>query len=365
MEPEDPTYEWLRDEITSLGKAASPATRRLVWVTGERSLAVSRDPSGRLEVFIEGEELAAATNVVAEVLEHETWQTHDGTEVEATRIVLPAGEHFDHFGALLCVELVDHDLTNDPQAAFSAVEPLVALALARETITDLTLTGLIGELALLECLLAMSAQASLSDVLRSWAGSAPSARDFQLGSVGVEVKTTQGSSSTHHVEGVHQVEVGLSNGNVQETHLFMLSLGIGWLKDGLEGRSLPELVDSILSHLDHANDRADLLARIKQYGGDAAFGYDHERDRHKPRYATRFYFRFERLYDMTDDRIKMLTSASLAGFTNVDHGSVNFRVVLGERIRGERNPTVGWTTIGRHVLDAAGVPGQRPRPEQP
>ena len=65
------------------------------------------------------------------------------------------------------------------------------------------------------------------------------------------------------------------------------------------GRSLPDLVESILRLVPDEQDRVDLLARIKQYGGDAAIGYDHARDRAKPRYAARFYFRFERLYEDT------------------------------------------------------------------
>ena len=95
--------------------------------------------------------------------------------------------------------------------------------------------------------LASASDADRATVLGSWAGSAPSARDFQLGSVGVEVKTTQGASSVHHIEGVHQVELGHSNQGVAETALFLLSLGIGWVASEDEGHSLPELVDSILT----------------------------------------------------------------------------------------------------------------------
>jgi hypothetical protein len=353
---EDATYEWLRSEVSSLPKAPLPSSRRLDWVTSEHSIAVSRDTEGRLEVFVPGEPLSATTRTVAEVLEHQVWKADDGTELAATRVVLPAGHHFDQFGALVCVELLANGLEQDPQVAFSAVEPLIALALTREMVTDLTLMGLIGELALLEALLAATPPDSASDVLRSWAGSAPSARDFQLGTVGVEVKTTQGASSIHHVEGVHQVELGHSNDNVAETALFLLSLGISWIADMDEGESLPELVDSILTRMPGIDGRVDLLARIKQYGGDAAVGYDHQRDREKVRYSTRFYFRFERLYDMCDDRLKLLSSAHLAGLANVDPGSVTFRVVLNDRIRGEHNPVTGWSALTSRILSEAGLP---------
>jgi hypothetical protein len=349
------TYERLRNEISALEDAATASDRFLTWATDDRSLALARDDAGRLEVFILGDRLVAATKVVAEVLEHQSWSADDGLVFPATRVVLPRGDHFDQLGATICVELVDHGLHTDAQAAFTAVEPLIALALTREVVTDLTLMGLIGELALLERLLDATAAEAAHDVLSTWAGSVPSARDFQIGTVGVEVKTTQGASSVHHVEGVHQVELGHSNDNVQETGLFMLSLGIGFVTDAEVGLSLPELTDSILGLVPNEEDRADLLARIKQYGGDAAIGYDHAQDRAKPRYASRFYFRFERLYDLCDDRLKLLTSARLAGLTNVDPGSVAFRVTFDEKIRGVHNPTAGWDAVTSRILREAGL----------
>lgn len=352
---ENATYEWLRTEISSIKKSRSESSRRLDWVTDDRSLALSRDSKGRLEVFVLGDELVASSRAVADILDHQQWEADDDSGISATRIVLPRGEHFDQFGALLCVELIEHEVAEDPQAAFDAVEPLIALALSRESIGDLTLMGLIGELALLEHLLAAVPPAGRSEILHSWAGSAPSARDFQLGPIGIEVKTTQGGSSIHHIQGVHQVELGSSNEGVIETHLLLLSLGIDWAPDQRQGQSLPELVDAVLAHLHDEGDRADLRARVKQYGGDAAIGYDHIRDKERARFGLRFYFRFERLYDMTDERIKVLTRADLDGLTNVDPGSVAFRVVLPERIRGDLNPITGWGSITQVCLGAGGA----------
>lgn len=351
----DTTYEWLRESVSSIETAADTNSRRLLWVTADHSLALARDTEGRLEVFVTGPSLVPMIRAVGEVLEHQVWRADDGSDLEANRLVLPAGEHFDQFGALLCVELVEHDVQDDAQTAFSAVEPLIALALTREMVTDQVLIGLFGELSLLERLLSAAPEAVVPDLLRSWSGSAPSARDFQIGSVGVEVKTTQGSASNHHVEGVHQIELGRSNSGATESALFLLSLGIGSVTDPGQGRSLPEVVDSLLNFVADPNDQSDLLARIKQYGGDAAIGYDHARDHDKPRYAHRFYFRFERLYDMTDDRLQLLTSADLAGRKNVDPGSVTFRIVLEDRVRGVHNPTTGWSDLVAQVLGSAGI----------
>ena len=221
---------------------------------------------------------------------------------------------------------------------------------------DPVLNGLIGELALLRRLLTQVPQPSRPDVLAAWAGSNPSSRDFQLGSVGVEVKTTQSTVSTHHVSGFHQVERGQSNGGVPETDLFILSLGIEWLEAGAGGTSLPELVDSVLAVTPGHEAQEDLLARIKQYGGDITIGYDHRRDRSKGRYAGRFHFRFERLYDMTDDRLELLTREDVNGLKNIDPESVEFRVVLESRVRGDLNPVASWNALVPHVLARAGFP---------
>ncbi len=144
----------------------------------------------------------------------------------------------------------------------------------------------------------------------------------------------------------------------------MLSLGIGWVADPDQGRSLPETVDAILVLLPDLESQATCLARIKQYGGDAAVGYDHPRDRGKARYSTRFYFRFERLYDMSDDRLKLLTTPDLTELTNIDPSSVSFRVVLGDRVRGVHNPTNGWPALITKILETSrdGVTTQRRHP---
>lgn len=352
MGDKDATYELLREAVARLVRSPNHDDRRLIWATDRRSVALARDPDGRVEMFIPGEVLAPSITAVDEVLEHRWWTDADGNDLPANRLVLPAGEHFDHFAALLCVELIEHGIELDSHAAFAAVEPLIALALTREAITDLTLMGLIGELAFLEALL-VAAPSRTEALLGSWAGSAPSSRDFQLGGVGIEVKTTQGAASVHQVEGVHQVEIGHPHGGGIETGLYLLSLGVRWLFDPAHGRTLPDLVDSLLTLAGDPVGRAELLGRIKQYGGDAGLGYDHERDRHKARYSTRFYFRFERLYDMTDDRLRLLTSADLVDLKNVDASSVTFRVTLEDRVRGVHNPTVGLQPAAREVLRAA------------
>jgi hypothetical protein len=354
MEHKDATYERLRNDVSALEPAPDGYHRQLHWVVDEM-LAVARNEASCIEVFVVGDDpLQASIRVVSDLLEHEVWSWVQG-QLPAARIVLPRGEHFDQLAALLCVELIDNDLEEHRQEAFSAVEPLLALALSRRMVGDPVLNGLVGELALLRRLLLAAIPAARHDVLESWAGSTPSARDFQLGSIGLEVKTTQASVSTHHVSGVHQIERGQANGGGVETHLFLLSLGIEWLEAGNGGASLPELVDSVLTLVPDPSKKAELLARIKQYGGDVTIGYDHVRDHAKGRYAGRFHFRFERLYDMCDDRLELLTSNQLIGLRNIDPASVEFRVVLPDKVHGDLNPVTNWDKIVPTVVGAGGL----------
>ena len=353
MHHKNATYERFRGEIASLAAAPDANNRHLLWLS-DGLLAVARNEVDAMELFIVSDDpLLASLSIVEDLLAHQVWNSSQ-SDISAARVVLPRGEHFDRLAAVLCVELIDNGLSEDRQEAFAAVEPLLALALSREMVGDPVLHGLIGELSLLRRMLSRAAPLSRSDLLASWAGSTPSSRDFQLGPVGVEVKTTQSAVSTHQVSGFHQVERGESNGGVHETDLFLLSLGIEWLEAGTGGTSLPELVDSILAMTPGQEAQEDLLARIKQYGGDITIGYDHRRDSSKGRYAGRFQFRFERLYDMADDRIELLTRADVNGLKNLDPESVEFRVKLETRVRGDLNPVVGWSALVPHILLKAG-----------
>ncbi|MFC8190864.1 PD-(D/E)XK motif protein [Cellulomonas sp. NPDC057328] len=261
----------------------------------------------------------------------------------------------------MCTELVRHGVARDTQSAFARTEPVVALALRRAAIGDAAIVGLAGELLVLDALLNVVTPGAVPDVLDAWKGSAPSSRDFQLGDVGVEVKTTTASDSVHHVTGVHQVEPGTSVDGTPESALYLLSLGIRWLGRGATGGfTLPGLVDSVVARAHGAGVTEavvdQLLTRVRQYGGDAGLGYDHASDSQLPRFLQPFEVRFERLYDMGDDDIHVLDSASLAGATHVDASTVEFTVRLPRRVRGDVNPVSGLRQIARAITARAHLP---------
>ena len=355
------TYESLRDLISQIPPSSRELDRTIIWADVNQVIGLARDQLGRIEVFTVCLEFTPNTSVVRGCLEFQTWFIKGGSELEANRFVLPNGAHFDAVAALICVELIGAGVSSDPINAFHTTEPVIALALKRAALSNESLLGLIGELAFLNALLRSAAAASRDDVLNAWTGSGHSTRDFQLGVVGIEVKATTGSSSNHFIHGLGQVELGESVNGEPETSLFLLSLGIRWLDTPTGGYSLPELVETIAGQLSDLTARQILLDRIRQYGGDAALGYDHRSDRHKPIFQRRFELKFERLYDLTDPAIRILRRPTIQGLDHMNGDSISFRVELPDQIRGEVNPTSGLGEIVLTVLHLVGLlPPSRP-----
>ncbi|MDN4473376.1 PD-(D/E)XK motif protein [Demequina zhanjiangensis] len=346
-------FEDLRDSIIGL-TSPEDASRRIVWAEGTKAIGVARDHMGRLEVFVVGEPLAASIASVRDALEHDTWSREDGTAIAANRLVLPAAPFFDSVAAFICAELIANGAVTGPQEAFSRSEHVIALAISRGRVSNQALVGLVGELSLLLALLRASPAAMADSVLDTWKGSKPSSRDFQLGNVGVEVKTTTGESSTHHVQGLHQVTAGASVGGEPESALFLLSVGISWLPDGaVSGRSIPSMVDQILSRLSGEESRQRFKRQLREYGGDSALGYDHDEDRGKTVYARGFMLTFERLYDMADPAVLIPQLHDFERFTHFDVQSMSFRLMLPDKVTGDRNPVGGMAAASRSLLEAA------------
>jgi hypothetical protein len=339
------SFEWLRAAIEQQPPSKADSGRTLVWANGSKSLALARDPNGTIELFIVAPRLQAGMTAVRLCLTHQSWTTSDGADLDASRLVLPDAANLPGVAAFVCAELLANGLEADPQPAFTATEPVIMLLLHEAAAGNQVLTGLAGELLTLEALTRHSA--TPDEVADSWFGHGASSRDFQFGPVGVEVKTTTTSSSTHTVQGFHQVEVGHPANGEPETMLYVLSVGVRWLAiDSQVGRTIPSLVDSILGRLS-ADAASRFLARLQQYGGDAGTGYDHDRDREKPHYARPWFATFERLYDMTDERVRVLRSEDVQGITHIDPASVTFQIRLPEQVDGNLNPLSGIEQIAQ------------------
>ncbi|WP_286930718.1 MULTISPECIES: PD-(D/E)XK motif protein [Aeromicrobium] len=348
------TYEQLKSYVASLDPASSSTERSIGFADGAHSVALSRDEAGRVEVFLVGGRLAASQSVVDRAMDYrEDWQSSNEGSICANQIVLPGDTYFDSAAALICVELIQAGFDDDPHGAFAQVEPLIAKFIhGSEQIGDQVLVGLYGELVLLDELTVRAQPAAVDDLVGSWFGWRPSSRDFQFGAVGVEVKTTSGSTSTHHIQGFQQVEVGHPVIDVSETHLYLLSLGVVAVPSGqCAGEAVPSLVERILQRITNTSAQDDFLDRVQQYGGDAGLGYKHARDRNKSRFQKRFSPTFERLYDLADDGLHILQRSDVSGFSHIDVDSIEFKVALPYPFRGVVNPVSGLPTIVDLLLD--------------
>ena len=212
-------------------------------------------------------------------------------------------------------------------------------------IADETLLGLCGEMLILHALLREAPDERVGDVIDSWKGHRETARDFQLEWVGVEVKTTTGSTSSHLFRGVHQLEPGHGVDDAEETSYMLASLGLEWTdaEDQANTTNLPELVNGIVERVTAALGAGaaalmdEFLGHIADYG--SSLDYRHPKRRAEPTFARPFRVTFVRGYDMSDPAIQTLRSADLADFPMTKTDSVRYTLELPDKISGDVNPT--------------------------
>lgn len=339
-----PTYENLRDVIRELDMATSDRVREVRWLEPSRSLAISRDATGRLEVFLVCSQLRPRLTQVREQLAFDTWNSTEGGLLDANRLVLAAGDQYDAAAAFIAIELLERGFATEPASAFAEAEPVIELVLTRARSENALVTGLAGELHFLAAMIEGCDGAATAAVVRSWYGWDRSSRDFQFGSVGVEVKTTTTGTSTHSIEGWYQVEPGVAADGQVETSLYLLSQGITWLPtDADRGVSIGSLIETIAARLSSADQR-EFVTRVRGFAG-AAFPIDDDGSTTQAALRRPFMLVFERLYDLVDPSVHLPRSADLAQFPHMQLDSVRFTVQLPDRVRGDLNPLISMRTI--------------------
>ncbi|WP_062463905.1 PD-(D/E)XK motif protein [Demequina soli] len=349
-----PEYELLRQKVVALPSAAGPDARTLIWAAPGGAVGVARDDSGRLEVFIAGAPLPAANSVVREALSHDEWTTGGGAVLHASRLLLPAAPHFDQVAAFICAELLNNGIADHRDAAFARTEPIIALALQRARVGNQFLVGLAGELLFLRAMIAQAPQ-SAAAIVGAWKGSGHTSRDFQVGPVGVESKTTAASVAKHHIQGLHQIELGISVDDQPESGLYLMSIGMTWLDSGVTyGDSLATLVEHISAAISDDAVRGSFIEALESYGQAAGGSTAAQNVQESAHFMRRFSTTFERLYDMTDPLISLPSTEDLEVYENLDVDSLSFRITLPEQVNGDLNPTVGLPDAARRVLTEAG-----------
>lgn len=348
------TYESVLEQITSLPKAPAGGVRDIRWIGGTSSLGAARDETGRLEIFLAGTPLVPFSPRLRDAVQYHDWHRADGEILRANRILLPALGHFDHIGAFVCVELLRNDVKQDISRAFRKTEPIIELAVKRLEISDNLLIGLAGELLILHSLVHQAADPYVGRALLAWDGWRRSKRDFAWEQTGVEVKTTRGTGSTHHIQGIHQVDTyhGEVEDGVIEDRLFLVSIGIFNAEPGGNTFSIPQLVDRILARIEGSGfgNLADkFLSRIVEYGSESGFGYDHKTMYRDAPFTNEFGITFCRAYDMSDPLIHVIRHSAMASYPQIISGSVRYTVNLPPVISGQ-NPINGPNQIANLIF---------------
>ncbi|RKS77498.1 putative PD-(D/E)XK family protein DUF4420 [Motilibacter peucedani] len=360
MTPPQRSYEHQLELVLGLERPADPNERLITWCAGSGPVGLARDSAGHIEIFLEGPPLPARSRTVRDALEHQPWQRQaDAPDLLASRLLLPAAGHYDQVAAFLCTELLRNGAEEDVRAAFQLTEPVIELALERLRIADRALLGLAGELLVLEALLRCAGDHHVEALLASWTGYLEAPRDFQVGDVGVEVKTTTRTSSSHLVQGYQQVDVGHGVDGVDEHALLLVSIGLEWAhvdEDESTSTTLPGLVEAILGRVHATMGRAAgpavarLLANTEAYGEPNQIGYQHLTMATNAAYTRRFRHTFVRCYDMSDGLIELLREHDIRRATHVDPDSVRYRLSLPDEVRGDMNPVRGLTSAVSEIL---------------
>ena len=352
-------YEEIHQLLQTLPSATSDSTRDIRWLDNAQVLGISRNPAGHLEMFLTGTPLDCNSGTIRANLVHDNWYRTQGNVFPANRLLLPSEDYFDAVAAFLCAHLIENGVAGNVQQGFTQSEPVIALALERSRLREESLIGLIGELLVLRALL-VRWPAQTPGVLGSWYGYTRSARDFQIGAVGIEVKTTRGNRSRHYVHGLRQIEPGHTPTGGFETNLFVTSIGLEAVdsSDSNPGSwTLPSLVDAVIENITSSTEGAaqathlveELLVGVRQYGNHSGWGYDHHDAQQRLIYAQPWQTVFTRSYRMGDPAIAVPHTMDCRRYTAVDLDSLAFVIDLPNQITGDTNPLVGLPNLAEEA----------------
>ena len=338
----DVQFERLREELGALEVPEGQA-RNLRWLA--TPLAIGRTASGDYEIFIRAAELRASSALVRRHVQHGDWRPEDGGEpFPASRIILPAAPHFASIAALIAVELLRAGIaeSDNVQAAFTDVEPIIEMAIRRGALSEAVIIGLIGELTVLrQFLLAVSDKPEVMlRRLDTWQGWQEGGRDFRIGDHAIEVKTTQASASIHEFSGLHQREPHkLPSGNIETLHL----MSIGLVASTTMGESLPAMVSSVASLAERAGLGVadEFIRRVSLYGTQSGTGYAHATMQDWSVYGMRYAHTFlPRLYRIDDPAMRLLSREMLSR-TFVQASGLAFTMHVPDRL-SVFNPAERW-----------------------
>lgn len=350
------TFEHLRATLDNLEPPPRTEDRSIYWIFN-RKLGLAKTNAGKIEIFLVGECLYPKSKILRRHLEYGNWSIAESSQIlNATRIILPPAQHFLSMATLIAIEFIRAKINENRllQDVLTDVEPFLELCLRKSSLDDNYVVGLIGELLCLEVLLDSAAKnpEKRSLILDMWQGHQLGRRDFTIGEMGVEVKTTYLETSTHKITGLHQIELNQFS-KKSEKQLFLLSIGL--TPSEIDGQTLPEIVQRILNKLGNNLFNEDdaflkplqrrFLDDVAKYGAGDSVGYDHFAMKGSMAYSTKYRNTFTpRLYDILDTDIRILRSKDMAG-KHIRVNDIQYRMDLPSCVNG-LNPSQNW----RHFL---------------
>ena len=313
------SFEQIAGILESMASPQAAEHFRVEWLVDE-VLAVGRSRAGGHCIFIVCDPLAPTVPAVERSLRFGQWQTRGDVVIRSNLLTLPSGEQFGTATAAIAAELLRRRASSSEPLSevFSHVEEFIALVLRSVLMPPDFVLGLLGELLILdEYLGALGERAQAGDPTAIWRGWTQQARDFMLGTVSLEIKTTGLQMSRHQIHGLDQIEPRRLDGGATES-LFLGSIG---LRRGAAGAySVAGLTNRVLEKLGPRTEGGSLnegqtrfLDRLAQYGPRDSVGYVHtemaDQDLYTEGYTTTFPPRF---YDMADGNLRLIRSSDLA-----------------------------------------------------
>lgn len=348
------TYEEVLNRIADIHNGAEGRDRTIQWLTPARVIGATRDHRGHVELFMAGPELQPRANQLRDAVRHHSWHRENDTPLEANRLLFPAFGHYDQIAALIVTELLREGADEDLPRAFAVTEPIIDLAIKRLELSLSALLGLAGELLLLEALIRRADDAYVGQLVAAWDGWRRSSRDLSWDGTGIEVKTTTHQSSSHIVQGTHQVEAAQPTDSTPgEDRLLLVSVGLQQSGSSANAFSVPQLTQQIVDRLEATGNGGavdDFLSHVVDYGSESGFGYHHRTMSNDAPFSATFTPAFVRCYDMGDPAVQVLRRDDVVAHRHVDAQSLSFRIDLPATISVE-NPVAGLHRVADDILN--------------
>lgn len=347
------SYEEVLDQITAIPKGEEGHDRTIRWLDDAGFVGAARDHMGHVELFLAGPELKPRAKALRDAIHHHSWSRQNGASLEANRLLFPAFGHYDPVAAFIASELLREGADDDLPRAFAITEPLIELAIERLELSSAALLGLAGELLLLDALARRVEDVHVGRLVEAWDGWRRSARDLAWNGTGVEIKTTTRPTSSHLVQGTHQVEPAPADDSVSgEERLLLVSVGLQPSTLNSNSFTVPQLVERVVRQLEDSGNGGGIgtfLAHVAEYGAESGFGYHHLEMSEDAPFTMAFTPSFVRGYDMGDPQVQVIRHDDVASHQHVDADSLTFRIELPAAISAS-NPIDGLHRVADAIL---------------